>query len=73
MSSFSLVPISVRLQMICEVNRLIKDLTKVRGWNFLDVWSATANLDGIGNSLWHLDGWHLKPTFYSEANKWLCV
>lgn len=59
------------LNMIHQVNRLIKDLTKLRGWNFLDVWSATANPDGISNSLWHIDGFHLKPAFYSDAAKWL--
>ena len=60
------------LQMIKAVNDRLKAGSLAQGWKFLDVYAATVNESGTGNGLWHLDGWHLKPTFYQQADRWLC-
>lgn len=59
------------LDMIKYVNHLLKEATSKRGWLFFDVYTATAGQDGLSNQLWHLDGYHLKPSIYSEINKWI--
>jgi len=59
------------LSMIRQVNLELEAAAKKQGWSFLDVYGATANDDGLGNTEWHLDGWHLKPAFYAQANRWL--
>jgi len=58
------------LHMIRRVNERLKSGSHAQGWLFLDVYAATANENGQGNGRWHLDGWHLKPAFYQEAEKW---
>jgi hypothetical protein len=59
------------LQMIRAVNERLKEGAEGYGWKFLDVYRATANPFGTSNKKWHLDGWHLKPSFYQEADQWL--
>lgn len=59
------------LAMIKEVNHLLRDGAIARGWSFLDVYAATVGEDGKSNEKWHLDGWHLQPSFYQQAEKWL--
>ena len=63
--------ISVFLEMIRKVNDKLKSLTLSNGWNFLDVYSATVAEDGKSNKKYHIDGHHLKPSFYQEIDKWL--
>lgn len=55
------------LNMVREVNVQLKIGALAYGWNFLDVYSTTVNDEGAGNGTWHLDGWHLKPGFYTSA------
>ena len=59
------------LSMIRCVNEHLKAGALAHGWRFLDVYAATADQNGQGNGLWHLDGWHLKPSFYQQADRWL--
>ena len=59
------------LAMIAEVNRELRQGTLSRGWDFLDVYAATANETGTSNRAWHLDPYHLQPGFYTHAEKWL--
>jgi len=59
------------LAMIKQVNEKLKELTIQKGWNFLDVYNATVGEDGKSNKKWHIDGYHLQPIFYTEAEKWL--
>lgn len=60
----------VFLAMIREVNVRLKEGAMQLGWDFLDVYTATAGPDGCGNRQWHLDGIHLSPGFYQEAQRW---
>jgi len=55
------------LDMFNVVNERLKAGVLLRGWSFLDVYSATVADNGRGNRKWHLDGWHLSPSFYREA------
>jgi hypothetical protein len=59
------------LNMIKKVNEKLKELTLAEGWNFLDVYAATVAEDGMSNKKWHLDGYHLQPLFYTQADQWL--
>jgi len=59
------------LNMIKKVNEKLKDLTLQNSWNFLDVYAATVDDNGISNKQWHLDSTHIKPNFYTQADKWL--
>lgn len=61
------------LNMIKKVNEKLKELTLAQNYNFLDVYSATVDESGISNKKWHLDGYHLQPIFYTQANKWLII
>jgi tetratricopeptide (TPR) repeat protein len=60
----------VFLAMIREVNARLKNGAVQLGWDFLDVYAATAGPDGYGNGQWHLDGIHLSPNFYQVAQRW---
>jgi len=51
------------LGMIAAVNKQLEEEIFQRGWNFLDVYSATR-----GNKRWHIDDYHLKPEIYSVIN-----
>ena len=59
------------LEMIKQVNEELKTLTLNMNWNFLDVYSATVDEDGKSNKKWHIDGHHLSPIFYRQADKYL--
>ncbi len=59
------------LKMIEYVNQRLKTAALSHGWYFLDVYSATVDQYGKGNGLYHLDGWHLKPSFYQNADRYL--
>lgn len=59
------------LNMIQQVNENLKTGVLRKGWAFLDVYSATKDENGLGNQQWHIDGYHLQPGFYSQAEKWL--
>jgi hypothetical protein len=59
------------LQMIRLVNELLCTGAKHRGWRFLDVHAATSNDEGVSNKQWHIDGHHLKPSFYAQSGQWL--
>lgn len=59
------------LEMIIKVNTKLQNETLQKGWNFLDVYSATLGDDGKSNKKYHIDTIHLKPSFYIEADKWL--
>ncbi len=57
--------------MIRAVNDCLRAKTLAAGFNFLDVHAATVGEDGQGNGRWHLDGYHLSPAFYRQAQDWL--
>ncbi len=57
--------------MFVKINNLLKELTLKQGWNFLDIYSATVGEDKRGNKEWHIDGIHLQPLIYTQADKWL--
>jgi len=59
------------LEMLGYLNSVLKKRTLACGWNFLDVYAATVDENGISNNLWHLDGVHLTPKFYTQAIKWI--
>jgi len=52
--------------MIQQVNNLLREGALARNWCFLDVHGTTADANGVFNQAWHLDEYHLKPSFYSE-------
>ena len=53
--------------MIRAVNDCLRAKALAAGYSFLDVYAATVRDDGRGNGRWHLDGYHLSPAFYSQA------
>ena len=57
--------------MIRAVNDCLRAKSLAAGFNFLDVHAATVGADGRGNGRWHLDGYHLSPAFYRQAQDWL--
>jgi len=57
--------------MVRKVNELLCKESLMRGWSFLDVYSATVNDLGLSNGKWHLDGWHMHPSFYANAYPWV--
>lgn len=57
--------------MIRAVNDCLRAKSLAAGFNFLDVHAATVGEDGRGNGRWHLDGYHLSPAFYRQAQDWL--
>lgn len=61
------------LKMIKHVNQFLKEGALKRNWFFLDVYAATVNEEGTSNRLWHIDGHHLKPSFYQTADSWFVM
>lgn len=57
--------------MIRAVNDCLRAKALAARFNFLDVHAATVGADGRGNGRWHLDGYHLSPAFYRQAQDWL--
>lgn len=60
------------LAMIASVNQHLKAGALMRGWKFIDVYKATAVERGVSNGKWHIDKYHLKPSFYADLSEWLC-
>lgn len=58
------------IEMIRRVNTLLAAGARQRQWHFLDIHAATARQDGLGNGLWHLDRYHLSPSYYQHAMQW---
>lgn len=58
------------LSMIQQVNACLRAGCAQRGWSFLDVYAATVGEAGRSTGQWHLDGYHLKPSFYQQADRW---
>ena len=61
------------LAMIREVNNCLRTKALEAGFHFLDVYAATVDDNGRGNGRWHLDGYHLSPAFYQQAQNWLLI
>lgn len=59
------------IAMIRRVNTVLEAGARRRHWHFLDIHAATAKQDGLGNGRWHLDRYHLSPSFYQEAMQWI--
>lgn len=59
------------LSMIRYLNQTLCQAAIGAGFNFLDVYRATANEQGRSNQQWHLDDYHLKPAFYQQADVYL--
>ena len=59
--------------MIRAVNERLRSQALAAGFRFLDVYAATVGEDGRGNCRWHLDGYHLSPAFYRQAQDWLLI
>ena len=59
------------IELIRQVNDRLKGQTLLHGWAFLDVYTATCGDDGTSNKKWHIDDFHLKPSFYLESEHWL--
>ncbi len=59
------------LEMVQYTNKRMKIKSLEAGLYFLDVYSATVGTDFRSNGHWHIDGYHLTPMFYTEADKWL--
>lgn len=59
------------LKMIKDVNVILKRETISKKWKFLDIYNATTNKDGKSNGKHHLDGMHLKPSFYKNIDSFI--
>lgn len=59
------------IAMIRRVNTLLAAGARRRQWHFLDIHAATSRQDGLGNGRWHLDRYHLSPSFYQHAMQWI--
>lgn len=59
------------IAMIRRVNTLLEAGARRRQWHFLNIHAATARQDGMGNGMWHLDRYHLSPSFYQGAMQWI--
>jgi hypothetical protein len=60
------------LAMVRDLNNCLKAQALQAGFRFLDVYTATVDPDtGKSNGHHHIDGYHLKPSFYANADQWL--
>ena len=55
------------IEVIKKFNSILKNKTKEKGLNFLDVYTLTNRGDGFSNAKWHLDSYHLSPDGMLEA------
>lgn len=55
------------IKVIKKFNFVLKNKTKEKGLNFLDVYTLTNRGDGFSNAKWHLDSCHLSPDGMLEA------
>lgn len=61
-NKLSIISKEVFLNLIRVFNQVLRDMSLIRGFEFLDVYTMTANDNGISNGKWHIDEFHLKPT-----------
>lgn len=61
------------LNMIKEINNLLKQKTLEKKWSFLDIFKPSSIKDKYNNSVNHIDDYHLKPSLYSHINKSLIL
>lgn len=59
------------LEMIALINQRLMFYTLTKGWQFLNIYAATASENGRSNQQWHIDNHHLQPSFYAQAEKWI--
>jgi hypothetical protein len=60
------------LAMIRDLNNCLKAKALQAGFRFLDVYTATVDPNtSKSNGHHHIDGYHLKPSFYANADQWL--
>jgi len=60
------------LAMIRYLNQQLRKQAIQASFHFLDVYGATTDdTTGKSNGQYHIDEYHLKPIFYSGADKWL--
>ena len=55
--------------MVKIFNYELKIQSKGKGFGFLDTYQLTNRGDGVSNSSWHIDNYHLSPEGMLEA--WL--
>ena len=53
--------------MIRKFNYELKNKSKEKGFEFLDVHKLTDRGDGFSNAVWHIDNFHLSPAGFIEA------
>jgi tetratricopeptide (TPR) repeat protein len=59
------------LKMIALINQRLMFHSLAKGWQFLDIYGATVSENGRSNQQWHIDGNHLQPNFYAQAERWI--
>lgn len=60
------------LAMIRYLNHQLKQQAQQAGFRFLDVYAATVDeATGKSHGEHHIDAYHLKPSFYANADQWL--
>lgn len=55
------------IKVIKKFNFVLRNKTKQKSLNFLDVYTLTNRGDGFSNAKWHLDSYHLSPDGMLEA------
>jgi hypothetical protein len=55
------------IEVIKNFNCELKNKSKEKGFEFLDVHKLTDRGDGFSNAIWHIDGYHLSPQGVLEA------
>jgi hypothetical protein len=59
--------IKLLIKVIKSFNAQLKNRSKEKGFEFLDLHKFTDRGDGFSNNAWHLDGSHLSPEGMQEA------
>lgn len=57
--------------VIAKVNTLLRDISGEKRWGFLDLSGIHEGKQIFEQSIWHLDTYHLKPSFYEEAERFV--
>jgi tetratricopeptide (TPR) repeat protein len=55
------------VEVIRKFNCELKNKSKEKGFGFLDVHKLTDRGDGLSNTIWHIDQFHLSPEGFLEA------
>ena len=55
------------IEVIKKFNYEVKNKSKKKGFEFLDVHNLTDRGDGFSNAIWHIDSIHLSPEGFLEA------